>query len=148
MLHMVKLAVGVGSLPELALRQQVEPPMPRDGLDGTTPAGQPWLRTRMFPRRAPEILEGGSLYRVIAGMVMCRQRITGIRPDTRDDGVACALITLDPLIVPVVPRSMRPFQGWRYLRAADAPADLGHFDLDGDTLPDDMRRELAALCLI
>ncbi|MBV1832666.1 DUF1489 family protein [Novacetimonas pomaceti] len=148
MLHMVKLAVGVGSIAELAQRQQPNPPVPGDGLDGTAPSGQPWLRTRMYPRRAGEILEGGSLYRVIAGMIMCRQRITGIRPDTRDDGVACALITLDPLIVPVAPRSMRPFQGWRYLRAADAPPDLGHSDMNGDILPDDMRRELAALCLI
>lgn len=79
----------------------------------------------MYPRRAAEICEGGSIYRVIGGRILCRQRITAIRPDTREDGTACALVVMAPEIIPVSPRAMRPFQGWRYLRPEDAPLTCG-----------------------
>ncbi|MBB2204443.1 DUF1489 family protein [Gluconacetobacter takamatsuzukensis] len=148
MLHLVKLAVGISSLEDLAHRQRTMAEGAGDGLDGTQPSGRPWLQTRMFPRRAPEILDGGSLYRVIGGLILCRQRVVEIRPDTREDGVACALIVLAPEIVPVAPRPMRPFQGWRYLSPADAPPDLAVGGGDGGTLPESLRRDLAGLCLI
>ncbi|WP_342629162.1 DUF1489 domain-containing protein [Nguyenibacter vanlangensis] len=148
MLHLVKLAVGIASIDDLSHRQRTMMDDAGDGLDGTHADGNPWLRTRMFPRRAEEILGGGSLYRVIGGMILCRQRIVAIRPDQREDGAACALVVLDPLIVPVAPRPMRPFQGWRYLRPADAPPDLGHGGGDTAALPDTLRRDLAGLCLI
>ncbi|AQU88062.1 hypothetical protein B0W47_11970 [Komagataeibacter nataicola] len=147
MLHMVKLAVGVHSLEELAARQSLQIP-PVDDLDGTSPSGQPWFRTRMYPRRAAEILDGGSIYRVISGRILCRQRITAITPDTREDGVACALVVMAPEIIPVSPRAMRPFQGWRYLKPADAPPDLLANSHSGDALPEALRNELAELCLI
>ncbi|MBB2168505.1 DUF1489 domain-containing protein [Gluconacetobacter aggeris] len=148
MLHLVKLAVGITSLEDLAHRQRTMAEGAGDGLDGTRPSGHPWLRTRMFPRRAPEILDGGSLYRVINGLILCRQRVIEIRPDTREDGVACALVVLAPEIIPVAPRPMRPFQGWRYLSPADAPPDLSVGGGDGGTLPESLRRNLAGLCLI
>lgn len=148
MLHLVKLAVGITSLEDLAHRQRTMAEGAGDGLDGTRPSGHPWLRTRMFPRRAPEILDGGSLYRVINGLILCRQRVIEIRPDTREDGVACALVVLAPEIIPVAPRPMRPFQGWRYLSPADAPPDLPVGGGDGGTLPESLRRNLAGLCLI
>ncbi|WP_308720181.1 DUF1489 domain-containing protein [Komagataeibacter xylinus] len=147
MLHMVKLAVGVHSLEELAARQSLQIP-PADDLDGTSASGQPWFRTRMYPRRAAEILDGGSIYRVIAGRILCRQRITAIEPDTRDDGVACARVVMAPEIIPVSPRAMRAFQGWRYLKPADAPPDLLANSHAGDILPEALRNELAELCLI
>ncbi|ACI50424.1 conserved hypothetical protein [Gluconacetobacter diazotrophicus PA1 5] len=148
MLHMVKLAVGIASIDDLAHRQRTMMEGAGDGLDGTHADGRPWLRTRMYPRRAEEILQGGSLYRVIGGMILCRQRIADIRPDVREDGAACALVVLAPAIVPVVPRPMRPFQGWRYLRPADAPPDLGAGGGDATALPEALRRDLAGLCLI
>jgi hypothetical protein len=40
----------------------------------------------------------------------------------------------------------RPFQGWRYLPAADAPGDLGK--RRNDDLPPQLRAELAALGLM
>ena len=43
-------------------------------------------------------------------------------------------------------RPRRPFQGWRYLAAKEAPPDIGK---GGDAgLPDKLRRELAALGLL
>ncbi|GBQ34895.1 DUF1489 domain-containing protein [Gluconacetobacter azotocaptans] len=148
MLHLVKLAVGISSLDDLAHRQRTMMDGAGDGLDGTRADGRPWLRTRMFPRRAEEILAGGSLYRVIGGMILCRQRVVDIRPDVREDGAACALVVLDPQIVSVAPRPMRPFQGWRYLSPADAPPDFSGPTDAGGTLPEALRRELAGLCLI
>ncbi|BAK84799.1 DUF1489 family protein [Komagataeibacter medellinensis] len=147
MLHMVKLAVGIGSIEDLVRRQSHQTP-PVDDLDGTDTAGLPWFRTRMYPRRAAEICEGGSIYRVIGGRILCRQRITAIRPDTREDGTACALVVMAPEIIPVSPRAMRPFQGWRYLRPEDAPPDLRTSSHSGDVLPKALRNELAELCLI
>ncbi|AXY21507.1 MULTISPECIES: DUF1489 family protein [Komagataeibacter] len=147
MLHMVKLAVGIQSIEDLARRQSHQTP-PVDDLDGTDATGMPWFRTRMYPRRAAEIVDGGSIYRVIAGRILCRQRITAIRPDTRDDGASCALVVMDPEIIPVSPRAMRPFQGWRYLRPEDAPPDLTANGHTGDVLPEALRNELAELCLI
>ena len=147
MLHMVKLAVGIGSIEDLARRQSHQTP-PVDDLDGTDTTGLPWFRTRMYPRRAAEILDGGSIYRVIGGRILCRQRITAIRPDTREDGTPCALVVMAPEIIPVSPRAMRPFQGWRYLRPEDAPPDLRASGNSGDVLPEALRNKLAELCLI
>ncbi|ATU73649.1 DUF1489 family protein [Komagataeibacter rhaeticus] len=147
MLHMVKLAVGIGSIEDLARRQSHQTP-PVDDLDGTDPTGLPWFRTRMYPRRAAEILDGGSIYRVIGGRILCRQRITAIQPDTREDGTPCALVVMAPEIIPVSPRAMRPFQGWRYLRPEDAPPDLRASSHGGDVLPEALRNKLAELCLI
>ncbi|GAN98808.1 hypothetical protein Gxy13693_011_042 [Komagataeibacter xylinus NBRC 13693] len=147
MLHMVKLAVGIQSIEDLAARQSLQTP-PVDDLDGTGAAGMPWFRTRMYPRRAADILDGGSIYRVIGGRILCRQRITAIQPDTREDGTPCALVVMAPDIIPVQPRAMRPFQGWRYLRPEDAPPDLLANSHMGDVLPEALRNELAELCLI
>ena len=55
---------------------------------------------------------------------------------------------LDAALVPVRPVPRRAFQGWRYLTADDAPADLGRGDKQLAELPPKMRRELAELGLI
>jgi hypothetical protein len=39
------------------------------------PDGLPRHVTRMWPKRADEVLNGGSLYWVFKGLVLCRQRI-------------------------------------------------------------------------
>ncbi len=143
MLHLIKLAVGVADPAALALRQ---------GARSREPAahdGRPFLRTRNFPRRADEILEGGSIYWVMAGVLLCRQRVVGISTDRRDDGTPCTAIILESPIAAVVPRVIRPFQGWRYLTPADAPDDLDDLpQTAGDPLPPALRRALAALCLL
>ena len=140
MLHLTKLAVGIRDIAHLAQVQQARA------------AAQPPLRhrTRNFPRRAAEVTDGGSIYWVVAGATLVRQRIVGIVADNWDDGRACAALLLDPELVPVVFRATRPFQGWRYLEAAAAPGDLSTTpDAAGvDGLTADMRRALEALGLI
>jgi hypothetical protein len=136
MLHLVKLAVGCADPAALAARQAA-----RAALD-------PPLRvaTRTWPRRAEEIVAGGSLYWVIGGAIRCRQRILGITEGQWDEATPCAEIAVDPTLVPVVPRPMRPFQGWRYLDPAEAPPDAAEDTAAG--LPPRLAAELRALGLV
>lgn len=98
--------------------------------------------TRMWPRRADELLRGGSLYWVFKGLVLARQRITALEPREGDDGVVRCAIVLDDLIVRTEAQPRRPFQGWRYLAAKDAPRDLTAGDPISD-LPGNLRRALS-----
>ena len=143
MLHLIKLCVGVADPAMLVARQA------QRSRDTGAHDGRPFLRTRSFPRRAQEILDGGSIYWVMAGVLLCRQRVVDIVSDHRDDGTPCTGIVLDRPVTAVMPRMIRAFQGWRYLTPADAPDDLGSLSqLCGDALPPALRRELAALCLL
>ncbi len=141
MLHLIKLSVGPKEVAELAAiqarRAVADPPLRH--------------QTRMVPKRAAELLEGGSIYWVVAGFVRVRQRLLDVREERWDDGSACAGLVLHPDLVPVEPRPQKPFQGWRYLPAEAAPPDLprGAVPASGlDALPPSLRRELQALCLI
>lgn len=138
MLHLIKLCVGIHDVEHLravqAARLVTDPPLLH--------------RTRQWPKRAAEILGGGSLYWVIAGQLQCRQRVTDIRADQRPDGSACAALELDPTLVLVEPRPTRPFQGWRYLKAEEAPADLVEGGQTGGDLPQELRLALRDLCLL
>ena len=143
MLHLIKLAVGIADPASLAARQG------QRSRETGAHDGQPFLRTRNLPRRAAEILDGGSVYWVMSGVLLCRQRVVDILPDLRDDGTPCTAIVLAPPAIPVLPRAVRAFQGWRYLTPAEAPEDLGALpDSGGEMLPVALRRELAALCLL
>lgn len=140
MLHLIKLCVGVTDIPQLAASQAAR-----------LATGQGLRhRTRNTPRRGLEILDGGSIYWIIAGVLSVRQRITDIIEDHRDDGTRCAALLLDPQLVPLVGRRTKPFQGWRYLAAADAPPDLAAAPAtDGiDALPPHMLRDLRTLGLL
>jgi hypothetical protein len=140
MLHIAKLAVGVRDIDHIralqAERLRSNPPLRH--------------RTRNFPRRGQEVLDGGSLYWVISGSMLARQRIVDIVEDKRDGGEKCAALLLDPDVVPLIGRPTRPFQGWRYLAAESAPADLDQavMAVGEEALPAVLRRELRALCLI
>lgn len=142
--HLVKLAVGVDSLPRLAERQ-------RRRLAEAEAAGAPArLRhlTRSTPRRASEILDGGSIYWVIARAIRGRQAVLGIEEAVGRQGrPRCALI-LDPAVVPVEARPHRAFQGWRYLEDADAPPDVAGASSGAEALPADMAEELRRLGLL
>src|SRR5690606_17861800 len=106
-------------------------------------------RTFMMPKRREELLDGGSIYWVIKGVVQARQRLLDLREGTRPDGTPCTLLILDRKLVEVRPVPRRAFQGWRYLAAEDAPADLtGGRRGDLDEMPAKLRRELAELGLL
>ena len=140
MLHITNLAVGVSDVAHLAALQQ--------GRLALDPRLQ--ILTRSTPRRAEEVLDGGSLYWVIAGAMVVRQRLLDITPALYDDGSACAALVLDPELVPVAGRLTRPFQGWRYLQPAEAPPDIAasHVPEDATALPPALRRALQDLRLL
>jgi len=104
--------------------------------------------TRMTPKRHDDLIDGGSLYWVIKGIIQCRQRILELRPVTGEDGIARCGIVLEPQVVLVEPRPRRPFQGWRYLVPKEAPPDLDAGTTGLAEMPADMRRELAELGLL
>lgn len=87
--------------------------------------------TRMFPKRREEILDGGSIYWVIKGNILCRNRIVGLEETTKDGRRACGIL-MDPELIPVAPKPRRAFQGWRYLQDGDQPADLTGVETDAD----------------
>lgn len=143
-LHLVKLCVGAASIEDLGAWQRGRIAEQRKA--GERP--KPFHRTFQTPKRHDELLDGGSLYWVIKGVIQVRQRIIAIEEGRKPDGSRCCVIVLDETLVPVRPAPRRAFQGWRYLEAADAPADLGRGDKEFSSLPPKMRRELAELCLI
>jgi hypothetical protein len=83
--------------------------------------------TRQTPRRADELLDGGSLYWVIRGSIAVRQRLIDIRPARAQDGIPRCALVYDPELVPTLRRARRPFQGWRYFNPDDAPPDARSF---------------------
>lgn len=119
-LHILKLCVGADGVDDLIDWQAGRIAEARArGLDP-----RPVHVTRMRPRREDEVLAGGSLYWVFKGMVLARQRILGFDPRQGEDGIMRCAIRLDPEVVRTLPQPRRAFQGWRYLRPEDAPADL------------------------
>ena len=144
-LHLVKLCVGAASIDDLAAWQQARVVE----LRRADPHARIFHTTFQTPKRQQELLEGGSLYWVIKGVIQVRQRIVGFGEGVKDNGQACCLIELDDPLVPVRSLPRRAFQGWRYLTHEDAPGDLGGAGPRGvDQMPDTLRRELAALGLI
>ncbi|MEM9837591.1 MAG: DUF1489 domain-containing protein [Pseudomonadota bacterium] len=139
-IHLIKLSVGSERVEDLANWQKTV--IARN--KGTALEGYTHHVTRMFPKKAEDLLAGGSIFWVIARQIQCRQSIVDIQEVQTGDGRKCCLI-LDPELVRVNPTPRGPFQGWRYLKADDAPADLSH---GGG--PDDLaiRAELADLGLL
>ena len=137
MLHIAKLAVGVGTVEQLGALQRAratrEPPLRH--------------RTRYGPKRRDELLEGGSLYWVVAGSMLVRQGILDVVEDCFEDGSPAAAFLLHPELVRTDPRPTRAFQGWRYLSGEAAPPDLCSM-ADPHGLPVRLHAELRNLCLI
>lgn len=130
-LHMIKLCVGADTVDDLREWRRSR------GEDG------PWiLHTRQTPKRAAELIDGGSLYRVFKGFILCRQRIEAVTTTGEGAATRCEMV-LNPDIVLVVPTPRRAFQGWRYLPLADAPPDLaGAME---EAVPQGLARQLREL---
>lgn len=138
-IHIVKLAVGADSVEDIA-RWQIGQ-IKRAKAAGLKP--RPVCGTRMWPKRVKDVLDGGSLYWVVKGVVSVRQRIVEIAEVRDDHGLRCGLY-LDAHLHRTAPQPRRAFQGWRYLEPGDAPADLDDVE-GGADLPEHLRRELIEL---
>ena len=145
MLHLIKLCVGIEKPAELIARQAHRlDTMRRSGLPAELVH-----RTRQMPKRRNDVLNGGSLYWVIKGVIQLRQRVIDLREEANDEGRSMCAIVFDPVLAPTRPQARRPFQGWRYLTPEDAPADLPVAERGAvEAMPPEMRAELAALALL
>ncbi len=145
-LHLVKLCVGCDSIEDLASWQT-------ERLKARRRAGEksPRLfhRTFQMPKRRAELLDGGSLYWVIKGLIQVRQPLADITEGTREDGTPCCLLVFRNELVPVRPTPRRAFQGWRYLDPEEAPEDLERRAAGSiGAMPPKLRKQLAELGLL
>jgi hypothetical protein len=143
-LHLIKLSVGSESTEDLAEWQAGR-------LKAQRAAG---LKPRLYhttfqrPKKEAELLDGGSLYWVVKGVIQCRQRLIGFDDGQKEDGSSCCLLLLDRELVAVRPTPRRAFQGWRYLTAEDAPPDMNGGGADLAAMPPKLRKDLAELGLL
>lgn len=112
--HIVKLCVGADTVDDLVNWQNR---LMRH-------SDVPYHCTRMMPKRAEEVLHGGSIYWVIKRAIRVRQRITAIEEITDEEGRRMCKLVFDPRLHRTYAQPKRPFQGWRYLKADAAPRDL------------------------
>ena len=143
-LHLIKLSVGTDSVADL--EDWIKLKLKERKRKGPKP--ERVHTTRMVPKRAEELLDGGSIYWVIKGQIMCRERSLAITPFTDKDGIHRCKLVLDPKCIPVEPRPRAAFQGWRYLEEKDAPRDLAKAAPGAAAMPEAMRRELRELGLL
>ncbi|WP_417526238.1 DUF1489 family protein [Marinovum sp.] len=136
-INLIKLCVGTETPDDLARFQTQR----RKQLPDTLPRHV----TRMWPKRAEELVNGGSLYWVFKGVCLARQRVIRLDEVTGQDGIVRCGIVLDPEIIRTNPMPRRAFQGWRYLTPADAPADLSKRAQSEDPLPASLNAALAEI---
>jgi hypothetical protein len=141
MLHLIKLSVGTTDVGDLASWQA------RRLRDSVESGGgrRLWHTTRNMPRRGEELLGGGSIYWVIKGRVLARQRLNGLERDVDTEGRRFCRLMLDPDLIEVAPWPHRPFQGWRYLEVP--PPDLASLG-GGAGMPAELAAELRELGLL
>ncbi|MDH5750397.1 MAG: DUF1489 domain-containing protein [Rhodospirillales bacterium] len=136
--HLIKLAVGVEDVDHLAGLQA----------ERLRKSGRLHHITRHAPKRADEVLAGGSLYWVIRGFVRVRQSILGFDKAVKSDGRPACAVILDPKLIATELRTFRPFQGWRYFDPVKAPPDLKPIELNETRPPPEMEEELRELGLL
>ena len=143
-LHLIKLCVGCDSVADLEdwIKQKLKEKKRRGQ------KAEHIHTTRMLPKRAEELTDGGSLFWVIRGQITCRERILDIRSATGKDGIRRCQVVLDGKVKLVEPRVRAAFQGWRYLEMKDAPRDLTRAAPGAARMPEAMRRELQELGLL
>src|SRR5437870_3437721 len=141
-LHLIKLAVGVDDPAQMKSLQAARRKQRRQA-----ERSPHWVYTRNTPRRAEELLAGGSLYWVVRGVIRVRQELVGFIDDfNKDEGKKYCRIQVKRTLIATAPRTCKAFQGWRYLDPERAPPDLSQ----GDTadMPPEMAAELKRLGLL
>lgn len=136
-LNLIKLAVGAEDIADL--RQWQRRRKKERGFSA--------FYTRNTPRRAEELLDGGSIYWVIKGYVRVRQLLKGFTSTVDDEGQPLCVVRYDMRLVPTVAMPKRPFQGWRYLEGKDAPPDWKGSKGSAE-LPPKLAEELRSLGLL
>ncbi len=136
-INMVKLCVGIDSVEHLEAHRAAQR---ERGITGPTRHV-----TRMWPRRDAELLNGGSLYWVIKGVIQARQTVLQLDEVIGEDGIRRCGIIMDPEIIRTEAAVRRPFQGWRYMQCADSPADLARNRDALDELPHELMTALAEI---
>ncbi len=136
-LNILKLCVGCESVEDLVDWQRSHP--------SPFPTGERQHVTRMWPKREAEVLDGGSLYWVIKGVILCRQTILRLDRVEGGDGILRCGLVLDPPVIRTEAAPRRPFQGWRYLDPKDSPPDLRRGAAAEPSLPPAMAIALAEL---
>ena len=144
-INIVKLAVGVKSVEELALIQ-------RRFLNqaGNKANNGFYHSTKLMPKQHEALVKSGSLYWVIKGVICARQKIIAITKEEDSDGIKRCKIFLDNSIVKTTPIRKKPFQGWRYLKKNRTPADIvdpvtGTFE---DDIPLEVQQQLLDVGLL
>lgn len=133
MLHLTKVAFGCRSVEELA-----------EGLERRAAAGPVFLSTRNLPKRHEEIAGKGSLFWILKHALVARSPILSFG---EAEGGRVAIV-LDSRLRLVHPQPKRAHQGWRYLEAADAPADLSGGEGASEALPATLAGKLGELGLL
>jgi len=136
-INLLKLSVGTETVEDLVAWQARGP--------ARGPDGAPRHVTRMWPKREDEILAGGSIFWVIKGVILARQRIVRLDEVDRGDGIRRCGLVLDPQVHRTEAVVRRPFQGWRYLKPEDAPGDLGQSRQNEPDLPPALMAALAEI---
>lgn len=140
-IHLLKLCVGADCVEDL--RDWVKKRVARNEA-----AGRGVLHdhvTRMFPKKRDELLDGGSIFWVIKGVVLVRQKIADVKAVTGADGTNRCAILLAPKLIETEAQPRRAFQGWRYLAPEDAPRDICR---SARREPPELRARLAELGLL
>lgn len=137
--NLLKLCVGADSVEDLLDWQISQRPH--------WPQGCAVHVTRMWPKREAELLEGGSLYWVIKGVILARQRIVALEEVNLGDGISRCALVLDAEVIRTEAAPRRPFQGWRYLDPKDSPRDLSKGRAKDDPLPAALAQALAEIGL-
>jgi hypothetical protein len=136
-IHLVKLSVGTETVEDLLNWQETRRAQTEDGL--------PRHVTRMWPKRESEIINGGSIYWVIKGVISARQHVLRLDEVIGQDGIRRCAIVLNPEIHRTESALRRPFQGWRYLTPADAPSDLAKGRAHEVAMPPELSQALAEI---
>ena len=137
--NLVKLCVGADAVDDLVSWQAERA--------ARLPGWQPCHVTRMWPKRAPELLNGGSLYWVFKGVILARQRILALEERRGEDGIARCALMFAPEVIRTEAAPRRPFQGWRYMDPKDSPRDLPKGRITDTALPEPLALALAEIGL-
>ena len=116
--HLIKIAAGVQHLDQLQTR------LLSYGYDDPDHGPVTPVPTRNTPKRADELLDGGSIYWIIKGKIAARTPFIDIYGEETPEGKKVCRLCVSSTVIPTIPVPKRGFQGWRYFPAADAPDDM------------------------